>query len=200
MSAEAIEQVLPEPTPLALVELQTVDEKPLKLDLGCGQMKAEGFVGIDKYPAAGVDEIVDLFSFPWPWADDSVMEVRCSNFFEHIPKELRVRFMEELWRVLKPGHGALIITPHWQHERAYGDFTHEWPPITPWTYLYFDKNWREREKLTHGAYAIKCDFAISFPFEQIEPQWSVKSQEARGYAQRHYNNVSTELIAQVVKR
>ena len=46
--------------------------KGLKLDLGCGQRKQEGYEGVDIVPGEGIDHIVDLFQFPWPFADRSV--------------------------------------------------------------------------------------------------------------------------------
>ena len=205
MSAEVVEQIY-NPPPLAVVvpdvksPVYTVEETPIKLDLGCGQNKQEGFLGVDKYEAPGVDVVHDLLEFPWPWADNSVLEVRCSQFFEHIPGRLRPRFMEELWRILKPNHGAVFVTPSWKNERAYGDFTHEWPPVTRWTYLYFSKAWREQNKLTHGAYDINCDFAVTFPAISHDPIWAkTRSHEVLAFAGAHYLDVEVDIFAQVVK-
>lgn len=58
--------------------------KPIKLDLGCGQNPKEGFDGVDLW-APDAKHKVDLFKFPWPFASDSVDEVHCSHFIEHIP-------------------------------------------------------------------------------------------------------------------
>ena len=53
-----------------------------KLDLGAGQNPREGFEGVDIYP--GAKHVVDLLKFPWPFADESVDELHCSHFAEHI--------------------------------------------------------------------------------------------------------------------
>ena len=52
--------------------------QPLKLDLGCGQNKQEGFTGVDLY-APWADVKLDLFKFPWPWKDGAVDEIHCSH-------------------------------------------------------------------------------------------------------------------------
>lgn len=110
----------------------------MKLDLGCGKNKAQGFIGVDSIAFEGVDLVADLRK-DWPWKDGEVDEVHCSHFLEHLTGAERIHFFNELYRVLKHGGQARIITPHWSHERAYGDPTHQWPPVCSWTYFYLDK-------------------------------------------------------------
>ena len=147
---------------------------PLKLDLGCGQRKQEGFVGVDVRKFNGVDIVCDLSREKWPWADNSVDEAFSSHSLEHLPGteveyELepgptlvkrvlhpRAHFFNELWRVLKPGSKVTIITPHWNSPRAYGDMTHAWPPVCEWQWLYLDKQWRP-QNAPHDDFLI-CDF------------------------------------------
>ena len=78
--------------------------------------------------------------------DSSVSEVYCSHFLEHLDHNQRnperVRFMNELYRVLVPGGRATIITPHWASNRAYGDFTHADKPVAELFYAYLSKEWR----------------------------------------------------------
>lgn len=129
---------------------------PLKLDLGCGKNKQAGFVGVDARQFEGVDVVTDLGSHAWPWPDASVEEVHASHFIEHLTATQRVHFANELFRVLKPGGKATIITPHWNSPRAYGDLTHQWPPVSEWWFLYLSKAWRE-VNAPHGD-GYTCDF------------------------------------------
>lgn len=44
---------------------------------------------VDRNPAPGVDECVDLFTYPWPWADNSYDGALLSHLCEHIPHEVQ---------------------------------------------------------------------------------------------------------------
>lgn len=168
-----------------------------KLDLGCGDNKPEGFFGIDKYKTASTDAEFDLLQFPWPIASDSVEEARCSHFFEHIPKNLRKPFMEELHRVLKVGKGCQIITP--RGERFMQDPTHEFPEPVPASYLYFNQDWLKQNKLMHGDYVTTADFDYSYGFG-LDPQVALRNAEYQQFAIKYYNNAITDLYVTVVKR
>jgi SAM-dependent methyltransferase len=187
-------------------KLKIVDPQPtekpkelLKLDLACGSNKREGFKGVDAFKTDATDFVHDLFTLPWPFADNSVEEVHCSHFFEHVPHMLRGKFMEEVYRILVPNGKATFITPYYNSIRATQDFTHEWPPVSPNSYLYFNKGWRETNKLTHGHYDLKCDFDFTYGYS-INAAWTTKNEEARNYAITHYTNVIDDLHVTLVSR
>jgi len=143
---------------------------PLRLDLGCGPRCHEGFVGVDIRPGKGIQVVVDLARNRWPWPDNSVDEVICSHMFEHVPRRFRSHFVNELHRVLKPGAKAAVVTPAWSNVRAYGDITHEWPPVTEMFWAYLDKEWRTENAVYlndvfeidgHMCPPFLCDFKAS---------------------------------------
>jgi hypothetical protein len=117
----AVSTVKPQPAPAIL-----------KLDIGCGtNKKGPDWTGIDAINFPGVDVVLNLTestgsgSFkPWPWADNSVDEVNCSHFLEHLERDQRIFFVNELYRVMKNGAKAAVITPHWSSARFGGDLTH----------------------------------------------------------------------------
>lgn len=119
--------------------------KKIKLDLGCGTLKKEGYIGVDKYKFLGVDVITDLAKDVWPWDDNSVDEVHCYNFIEHLTnfneKYERIHFFNELFRVLKKDAVANIAFPHWCSIRYYGDPTH-CEPFSEFGFFYLNKEWR----------------------------------------------------------
>lgn len=155
----------------------------LKLDLGCGQSPRDGFEGVDLY-AANSKHKVDLFRFPWPWADNTVDELNCSHFIEHIPmvylckdhgfenlpcegaQDLFFAFFDECYRILKPQGKMHIVVPACRSERSFQDPTHR-RFIAQATFFYLWKNWRDANKLDH--YNVKCNFQgdvnFSFPIE-----------------------------------
>lgn len=171
-------------------------KEKLRLDLGCGQNPKEGFKGVDKY-APKVDYKVDLFKFPWPFRNESVEEIYSNQFFEHIPKDIRFKFMDECYRILAPEGKMTIIAPYYTSMRATQDPTHEWPPISEASFLYFNKKWREDNKLDH--YPVKCDFDYTYA-HNVSAEWHARSIEAAGFAIRNYCNVASDIIVNLTKR
>jgi SAM-dependent methyltransferase len=176
---------------------EKVSKTLLKLDLGCGQNKKEGFKGVDIWDGPGVDYVADLFKFPLPFGDESVEEIFGSHFFEHVPQEKRFGFMDELYRILIPGGKINFITPYWASPRAVQDPTHMWPPIVENSYLYFNKQWREINKLTH--YNVKCDFDFCYGY-LLDPETNTKNAEAQQFWVRHYINAVSDLSVTLTKR
>lgn len=171
----------------------------LKLDLGCGQVPREGFTGVDLYGDPAIK--CDLLKFPWPWAANSVAEVHSSHFLEHVPGHLRPKLIEELYRVLKVGAQATIVVPYWSSMRAVQDYTHQWPPICEASFLYFNKDWRAANKLTHGLYALTCDFDFTYGYHGIPAQeLTGRGEDFMRFASAHYVNVIADLQVVLTKR
>lgn len=167
----------------------------LKLDLGCGENKREGFTGVDFF--ANADLKVDLFQFPWPWDSDTVEEVWCSHFFEHIPGPMRIPWMDELWRILVPKGKATIIVPYWSSPRAIQDPMHQWPPVAEQSFLYFNKAWKTMNKLNHYLGQADFDFTYGYYFDVETAQ---KNQETQSFFVKHYIQSVNDLQVNLVKR
>jgi len=96
----------------------------MKLDIGCGNHKDPGWVGMDIQRLPGVDVIHDLNVHPWPIEANSVDQAKAWHIVEHIPpvcvtetgtRRPFLEFMDECWRVLKPGGEAFItVWNRWQ--------------------------------------------------------------------------------------
>lgn len=182
--------------------------QPLKLDLGCGQNKQPGFIGVDLF-APEADIKTDLFRFPFRehvtdrkplWNDNSVDEIFCSHFVEHIPSCIRWQFFEECWRILKLEGVMRIFVPSWKSERAFGDMTHQWPPVTTFSLFYLNKGWREANKLTYGPYALKCNFEAQSGPTQILGPFADRNQEAQVFACNHYLEAYPDMWATLTKK
>lgn len=163
-------------------------EAPLMLDIGCGRNKQQGFHGVDQYAFEGVDTILNVVERdaagrfrPWPWADGSVQAIFTSHFIEHLEARERIHFVNEAYRVLRPGGQLQIIAPHWSTCRAYGDLTHKWPPVSEFWLYYLDKPWRMAQtphndiEFDPDGYA--CDFHWTWQ-PNLNPEKTVgRSQE-----------------------
>jgi hypothetical protein len=173
---------------------------PNKLDLGCGPSKKPDFTGVDAIAFPGVDVITDLRK-PWPWPDNSIEEVHCSHTLEHFDAMERVHFLNELFRVMKPGAKATVITPHWSSCRAYGDCTHKWPPVSEFLWYYLKKEWRMQqaphtdETNLKGGYS--CNFEVTWGYT-LHPEVASRNQEYQQYAMNFLKEATPDMIATLV--
>ena len=103
---------------------QTVSPVQVKsiLDVGCGQNKFAGSIGIDSNPRSHADVIHDLGVFPYPFESDQFDEVVCRHVIEHVPDVIGL--VTELHRITKPGGRLKIVTPHYSNPDWATDPTH----------------------------------------------------------------------------
>ena len=100
------------------------EHKGFRLDIGCGGNKQKGFLGMDKRELPGVDVVHDLEVFPYPLEDESCLLIVGSHIVEHIKPWLMIPFMDELWRLLKPGGQLALSTPYAGSPGYWQDPTH----------------------------------------------------------------------------
>jgi predicted SAM-dependent methyltransferase len=94
----------------------------IKLDLGCGTSRKEGFTGVDSLNLKGVDIVHDLTVFPYPFPDNYADEILMDNVLEHLPQPLKV--VEELYRICKNGAKVTIAVPYFRSYYSTIDPTH----------------------------------------------------------------------------
>ena len=74
------------------------------LDIGCGNRKISGAVGLDQNPKSQADVIHDLDVFPYPFADDTFDQFYGIDVLEHVTDVIRT--LEEIHRIGRPGLGS----------------------------------------------------------------------------------------------
>lgn len=165
------------------------DKALVRLDLGCGENKVPGTVGVDFRAVEGVDIVQNLTIFPWLSIPDNTADViYTSHLLEHInpdspdPRlaglidlllqkkivttgevekyvgEYRflggfVRFMDEVWRITKPGGQFISTFPFAGSPGYWQDPTHV-NPITHVTMAYFDPLAKDSSGNTYHLYSI----------------------------------------------
>jgi predicted SAM-dependent methyltransferase len=97
------------------------NDRIIQLNLGCGDQRLDGFIGIDRLPRQGTDLICDLGQ-GFPVASSSVDHIYTKSVLEHIGDLESV--LKEILRVLKPGSKVYIYVPHWSNPFYYSDYTH----------------------------------------------------------------------------
>ena len=170
------------------------EQNPLKLNLACGQNHLDGYLNVDLIKTDACDKQVNLEKYPWPFQNDSVDEVYCSHYVEHTSD--LITFMDEICRILKKDGKATIIAPYYSSMRAWQDPTHK-RAISEATFMYFNKGWREQNKLDH--YNIKSDFDFNYGY-MIDPLWASKNEETRAFAIAHYINIVTDIQITLTKK
>jgi len=178
--------------------------KESHLDLACGDNKREGFKGIDIVKTDSTDYVFDLTKYSWPIESESADEVHCSHYIEHIPHNIYnpndqrdglFQFIDEVYRILKPGGKFTIVTPYLTSFRAFQDPTHQ-RFICKETFSYFNKAWMDTNKLTH--YGVKSNFDATFSY-YITNDLTLKSKEIREQAFEHDWNAIDDLLVELIK-
>lgn len=178
----------------------------MKLDIGCGKNKKEGFIGVDMYPMEGVDTVCNLASGRWPWDDGSIEEVHCSHFLEHLTnlgdKWERVHFFNELDRVLQKDGKATLIFPHWASNRYYGDPTHK-EPFSEMGFYYLSREWRLAQAPHTDASVnpngYKCDLGAVWGYG-INPNLNSRNNEYQQFAMAWYKEAINDIHATITKK
>jgi hypothetical protein len=173
----------------------------MKLNLGCGLNRKEGWHNVDKYGVCQPDEVVDLERFPWPWPDASAGEVLFNHSLEHMGQsaDVFIGIMRELWRVCAPGALIQINVPDPRNDNFIDDPTHV-RPVTEGVLSLFSQSlnrlWASKQAantplgLIHGI-----DFEIENHHRDLEEPWASLLKDGRiGEAEveeavRRYNNV-----------
>lgn len=196
---------------LALMETEA--PKLLKLDIGCGTKKQDGFIGLDCIKFDGVDHILDVGRERWPFENESVAEGYTSHFVEHLDRFERIHFCNELYRVLIPGGKCTLIVPHWSSSRAYGDPTHQWPAVSEFWFYYLSRKWRlddgnaphddekwwvkPRHDFDPGGF--KCDFDCTWGYG-MHPTLQSRNAEYQQFALNFYKEAVQDVHATLTKK
>lgn len=101
--------------------MTTSTSNPIRLNLGCGNKRMEGYLGIDRYPCTAAALLCDL-GRRLPFRDDSVDSFLLDNVVEHIADIPSL--MMEIARIGKPGAQVTVITPHFTSLSSWKDPTH----------------------------------------------------------------------------
>lgn len=189
------------------------DARNIKLNLGCGHNKMQGFINVDASAACNPDLVYDLEKTPWPWEANSVSEVVFFHALEHIGPRSQDFFMlmQELYRVCC--HDALvkITVPHPRHDNFVDDPTHV-RIITPRVMSLFSRAncdlWKSQgASNTPMAHYLDVDFQtihaevkLDEPYATALANGQIQKTEAATLL-RERNNVGLEYIIhlQVIK-
>jgi ubiquinone/menaquinone biosynthesis C-methylase UbiE len=132
----------------------------VKIDLGCGPNKKEGYLGIDILPLPGVDHVVNLEEGLSFLPDNSVDEFYTSHFLEHVDNFSLIT--REIYRTARKGATVKVIVPHHSNPYYYSDYTHK-RFFGLYTFHYFS-----RDEKKYKRKVPRYDQEISFVIDNIK--------------------------------
>ena len=81
----------------------------MRVNLGCGQYKADGWVNVDCHPGVQPDVVAELGRLPFD--DGEVDQVYAGHVFEHVAWERLPMVLLEVARVLKSDGTLMVVGP-----------------------------------------------------------------------------------------
>ena len=154
----------------------------MKLNLGCGFNKMDGWVNVDRFETCSPDLLSNLEQTPWPFEDNSADEVLLNHSLEHLGAEADCFFaiIQELYRVCRGGAAVQINVPHPRHDDFLNDPTHV-RIVTPSLMALFSKRqcqtWLE-EGASNSLFAFYLD--VNFEVRHTDMPLDLRHSEAFG--------------------
>jgi SAM-dependent methyltransferase len=93
------------------------------LDIGCGNRKVPGAIGMDTIASPSVGVVHDMGRVPWPFNSKEFDVVLMNHSLEHTSDVLKT--LGEAHRILKPGGRLIVQVPYFRHRDAWSDPTHK---------------------------------------------------------------------------
>lgn len=145
----------------------------MKLNLGCGHRKKDGYLNIDRDPLCKPDRVVDLETTPWPFEQDTFTEIVADHVLEHLGESTStwLKIWQEIWRVSRDGAVIHITVPHPRHDNFMVDPTHV-RPIFPGTIAMFDQTRNIRDHENDGQ-ETKLGLMCGIDLELTDVQWDL---------------------------
>ena len=131
------------------------------------------------------------------YADNSVDEIGIIGTIEYLTADERIKFVNELHRVLKKGGKATMVTPYWCSNRAYTDLAVQWPPVAEGWFYHLHEDWRKENNPTEKRY--KCDFAFTLGYGMHQLIVN-RNQDFQQDAIMFKKEAAQDMIATLIKR
>ncbi len=177
----------------------------MKLNLGCGFRRLDGYVNVDREQLVRPDLCFDLESETWPIENSSVTEIVLDHTLEHLGETVQkfLQVMRELYRVSANQCLWRITVPHYNHDLFHIDPTHV-RKISPITLKMFDQRFNVEDLINRGHHT-KLGLFTGVDIELVKTNytpvefWGSRyfkkeiTEEEMNFAGLHYTNVCQEI-------
>ena len=99
----------------------------MKIDVGCGNRRKKGYLGVDKYTKGKAH--IKATAYNLPFKSNSIEAIYCSHMIEHVPHPKTEQVFSEFFRVLKSGGKLEILCPDFERMIEMwleGDYEYRW--------------------------------------------------------------------------
>jgi hypothetical protein len=143
----------------------------MRLNLGCGSNKRDGFVNVDISPLCNPDQVLNLEDTPWPWPDSSVDEIAMTHVLEHLGQTTEIYFdiLRELYRVCRHSATITIVVPHPRHDDFLHDATHVRAVTVEGLSMFSRKNCEEW--IAKGQANTPLAMIVGVDFDMVESEF-----------------------------
>lgn len=157
----------------------------MKINIGGGLKRIEGFVNVDADPNVKPEYLCNLETDRLPFADSSVEEVRAHHILEHIRDLGHV--VKEVYRVCKPNAVVDIAFPHHFSRNFFGDYTHV-RALTVEIFKQFSRKYCLWHQETYGS---SSGHAITHgvDFEVLDYMYSIHADYAQLESEGRYEEI-----------
>jgi SAM-dependent methyltransferase len=176
----------------------------IRVDLGCGDLKDPGFIGVDLRPGPQVDVVADM-DFALPFRDDSVDLLFASHALEHVQDLPRT--MREIYRVCRHGARVCIVAPYYEqkinfanpyHKVAFNEHTPRFWTAHPTSGVPEAEYWHPHAGAWGLSRSDRSDPGIDFRCERIEyfyfPEYRSLPEDERRLLRKQRLDVCDQIV------
>jgi len=156
----------------------------MRIIIGAGDDRLEGFVTCDYDPKTNPDYLFNLEQDRFPFEDNSVDVVLASHVLEHLG-EGYFHCLKELYRVCTHNAVIHVHVPHHRHDDFFSDPTHR-RPITVDGLRLFSKKYNRLSRL-QKVHASKLAEYLDIDFELVKYEYRPTEKYAEKFKSMTFN-------------
>ena len=180
----------------------------MKINLGSGYKRIDGYLNLDHDPLTNPDYLVDVEHEQLPLATNSVSHIIAHHVLEHVGANF-LNLIQDMYRVSEPDAEWDIKFPHFRSDLQHMDPTHK-RSLTVDQFMLFSKSYNRyhiQQWNSSSGFGLKLDVDIEVvkfkhnPLPHWEQKFQSMTQEEIDQVADRFNNVffETHLIVRVVK-
>ncbi len=169
------------------MKIEKIDiESAPRINLGCGRDYKNFFYNLDSDTDVRADIYWNLNEYPYPFEDNSALIIHAENVMEHLDKPQK--FIEECYRVLRPGGKILIQVPIYGTWAA-AHINHPYAGFSPYSFKILEQE--------RWAWEFKCRYKITKMKVTTPFSWKIKMNWRFAFMNMFINNLFSQMFVEM---